>query len=114
MGKFYDISAKITNELPTIKITNDLICTINNRKNTLLNVVAMMEEKDRKNGEQEGGNETEQEFERMQKALSMLIGKKNADVIEEMDLPINEYTELFRVIMAMARGVDPEEETDTP
>ena len=112
MSKFYDISAKITNELPSIKITGDLICTVNNRKNTVLNVAAMMEETDRKN--EEGENETEQEFEKMQKALSMLLGKKNADIIEEMDLPINEYTELFKSIMAAAKGTDPEKEEDAP
>lgn len=112
MSKFYDISKKITNETPTIKITENLICSINNRKNTLLCVAAMMEEKDRKN-EQEGGEEnTEQEFEKMQKVLSMLLGNKNAELIEEMDLPINEYTELFKSIMAIARGVDPEEENE--
>ncbi len=112
MSKFYDISKKITNETPTIKITENLICSINNRKNTLLCVAAMMEEKDRKN-EQEGGEEnTEQEFEKMQKVLSMLLGNKNAELIEEMDLPINEYTELFKSIMAIARGVDPEEEDE--
>ena len=32
MAKIYDISARITNELPTMKISDDLIVTVNNRK----------------------------------------------------------------------------------
>ena len=32
MAKFYDISAKITNELPTLKITDELVVTVNKRQ----------------------------------------------------------------------------------
>ena len=39
--KVIDISMKITNQLPMIRITDDLVVTVNNRKNTILNVQAM-------------------------------------------------------------------------
>lgn len=48
MAKFYDISAKITNELPTLKITDELVVTVNNRKNTILNVQAMVAETEKR------------------------------------------------------------------
>ena len=39
--KVIDISMKITNQLPMVRITDDLVVTVNNRKNTILNVQAM-------------------------------------------------------------------------
>lgn len=54
MAKFYDISAKITNELPTLKITDELVVTVNNRKNTILNVQAMVAETEKKTEENAG------------------------------------------------------------
>ena len=39
--KVIDISMKITNQLPMIRITDDLVVTVNNRKNTILKVQAM-------------------------------------------------------------------------
>ena len=33
-----DISMKITNQLPMIRITEDLVVTVNNRKSTILNI----------------------------------------------------------------------------
>lgn len=114
MSKFYDISARITNELPTIKITEDLICTVNNRKNTILNVQAMLEEKDR-NKDENGQDDSKEEFENMQKALAMILGEKHAKAIDELNLPVNEYTDLFRAVFAVAQGKDPDEEfKDTP
>lgn len=34
--KVIDISMKITNQLPMVRITDDLVVTVNNRKNTIL------------------------------------------------------------------------------
>lgn len=113
MAQLYDISAKITNELPTLKVTEDIICTVNNRKSNVLNVQVMLAERERKQDEQE--DNPVQEFENMQAALKLLIGEKNATAIDELDLPVNEYTELFRAIMAAAQGVNPlEANPNTP
>lgn len=39
-----DISKKITNELPVIKISENLIVSVNNRKSNVLTVQAMIAE----------------------------------------------------------------------
>lgn len=111
MAKIYDISMKITNELPALKITEDIVATVNNRKNTVLNVLAMVNETERKKKDNE--QNAEDDFVMMQKALEMLIGKKHAQEIDAMDLPIDEYSEIFRAVMQVAQGKEPGEE-DTP
>lgn len=107
MAKFYDISAKITNELPTLKITDELVVTVNNRKNTILNVQAMVAETEKKTEENAG---EEKELAMMNKALKMLLGEKNAAAIEEMDLPVPEYSEVFRAVMMVSQGKEPDED----
>ena len=108
MAKFFDISAKITNELPTMKITDDIIVTINNRKSSVLNVQAMAREVERKS---EDENEEEQ-IKMMDKALELLVGKKKTDEINKLDLPISEYSYIFSSIMKIAQGLEPDEEMD--
>ena len=46
--KVIDISMKITNQLPMIRITEDLVVTVNNRKSTILNIQAMAQEAESK------------------------------------------------------------------
>lgn len=103
MSNFIDISKKITNELPTVKITEDIIVTVNNRKNNILCIQAMVEESTKK-----GGNE----IKLMNKTLEMLVGKKSADEIEALDLPLPEYKEVYAGIMGAATGTTAEEEAD--
>ncbi|MDE7309579.1 MAG: hypothetical protein K2N61_13150 [Lachnospiraceae bacterium] len=108
-NNMFDISQKITNKLPTLKITEDIICTVNNRKSNVLNVQAMVRQMEKKNEE----DEEEDKFAVMQKSLEMLIGAKDAKRIEEMDLPITEYTDIFQAVMAASQGKTLEE-LDTP
>lgn len=96
MAQIIDISKKITNELPVVKITEELVVTVNNRKSVVLNIQALIEEMERK------GKKEDAAF--MAKVLEMLIGKKHADEVEKMDLPLNEYTLLFETIMDVATG----------
>lgn len=110
MAKFYDISKKITNELPTVKITEDIICTVNNRKNNVLNVLTMIQEAERKESEDEENTRIEM----MKKALKLLVGEKNTMAIEKLDLPLPEYSCVFQTIMIAAQGKELEEQTDTP
>lgn len=97
----YDISAKITNKLPEVKITDDIIVTVNNRKSTILNIYAMFEENKRKDDEEHNDLD---EVGLMHKALGMLIGQKRADEIEALDLPIPEYKVLYQDLFTIARG----------
>lgn len=101
MSNIIDISAKITNQLPIVKITDTLTVTVNNRKSTILNMQAMVQEAQKKS-EKNKGEYDEMAF--MNKALSMLIGGKNVEAIEELDLPMPEYKEVYQSIMQVATG----------
>lgn len=104
--KVIDISMKITNQLPMIRITEDLVVTVNNRKNNILCVQAMASEAEKKVSE-DGNNG----IGFMVKALEMLVGKEAADKIEDMDLPLPEYKEMYNTIMSVATGTYGEEQT---
>lgn len=101
--KVIDISMKITNQLPVIRITEDLMVTVNNRKSTILNIQAMAKEAENKK------NTDDMAF--MLKGLEMLIGKEASDKIEALDLPIPEYKEMYNTIMQVAMGTYGEEDT---
>lgn len=98
-----DISMKITNQLPMIRITEDLVVTVNNRKSTILNIQAMAQEAENKE------NKDDMAF--MIKGLEMLVGKDASDKIEALDLPIPEYKEMYYTIMQVAMGTYGEEQT---
>lgn len=101
--KVIDISMKITNQLPMIRITEDLVVTVNNRKSTILNIQAMAQEAESKE------NKDDMAF--MIKGLEMLVGKDASDKIEALDLPIPEYKEMYNTIMQVAMGMYGEEQT---
>lgn len=102
MSNVIDISSKITNVLPVVKISEDIVVTVNNRKSTILSIKAKTEEMQRK-ADTEGAVEYD-EMKFMSDLLAMLIGQKNADAIEELDLPLPEYKELYESIMNIATG----------
>lgn len=101
MAQVIDIRDRITNELPMVRVTEELVITVNNRKNTILNMQAMISEEQRKSLENEGAFD---EMKMMRKTLEMLIGKKAADEVEALDLPFPEYKMVYQAIMAAATG----------
>lgn len=100
MGNIIDISAKITNQLPVVKITDELVVTVNNRKSVVLNVQLLVKEVEAK--AQKGESVDDNDF--RDKALTMLIGEKNVKTLNEMDLPTPEYKMVFDTIMGAATG----------
>ena len=106
MAQFYDISMKITNELPSLRITEQLTVTINNRKSTILNIQAMQKqmELEEKKAAESGEVREDDGMNFMTKSLEQLIGAKNVKEIESMDLPLPEYKEVFQTIMSIATG----------
>lgn len=102
MAQFYDISNLITNEQPKLQITNELIVTVNNRKSTMLNIQAMIEEDERKPADEQMNKN---EF--MDKILNLLVGENNAKEINDMDLPMDQYSKVYEAIMNVAQGNDP-------
>lgn len=105
MSNVIDISSKITNALPIVKITDDIVVTVNNRKSTVLNIQLMIKEQEKKVKEGEGADE----FTFMEKALIMIIGKKSVDSINKMDLPVPEYKIVYNAVMAAASGQSQED-----
>ncbi len=101
MGQIIDISGKITNELPMVKITDELVVTVNNRKNDIMNMQAMILEEQRK---AEKGDGTFNEIEMIGRTLEMLVGKKMAKEIENMNLPLPDYKTVYTAVMAAATG----------
>lgn len=99
MGQMIDISSKITNELPVVKITDDIIVTVNNRKKNILTVQALAKEEERKH--KDDGYD---EMAFIEKAVGMLVSAKHAKMIEELDLPLPEYKEVYNTIMSVAAG----------
>ncbi len=107
MGKIIDISSRITNQEPVVKITDDIIVTVNNRKQTVLNIQAMAREYERKT---ENNEEEYNEIAFINKAMQMLVGITNAEKIEELNLPLPEYKLVYNTIMETVNG-EVEEET---
>ncbi len=106
MSKIIDISAKITNQLPIVKITDEIVVTVNNRKSTILNMQLMIKETVSKSNKNAGEYD---EIAFMEKTLAMLIGQKSVDTINDLDLPVPEYKIVYSGIMAAATGATAEE-----
>lgn len=119
MSNIIDISSKITNQLPIVKITEDIVATVNNRKSTILNMQLLVKEQERKAKERakkqsKSGEVVEEEYDElafMDKILNMLISAKTTKEINELDLPFPEYKVLYGAIMNAATG---QKEEDSP
>lgn len=90
----FDISAQITNQLPVLKITDDIIVTVDNRHNNVLCIQGLAIESEGKIKEEE----------LMSKTITMLIGEKHAKAIEELNLPLPEYKLVYRSLLQVALG----------
>ncbi len=101
MAQIIDITGRITNELPMVRITDSLAVTVNNRKNTVMNIQAMIEQEQR---EVEKDGKTFDELKMMRKVMEMLVGEKMANEVEALDLPFPEYKLVYQAIMAAATG----------
>lgn len=101
MAQIIDITGRITNELPMVRITDNLVITVNNRKNTIMNVQAMIAQEQAK---VKTDGETFDELKMIRKTMDMLVGKKAADEVEALDLPFPEYKLVYQAIMAAATG----------
>lgn len=111
MSNIIDISSKITNQLPIVKITDDIVATVNNRKSTILNMQLLVKEQEKKAKErakeQAEGDEVVEEYDElafMDKILSMLTNPKTVKAINELDLPLPEYKIVYEAIMGAATG----------
>lgn len=95
MAKIIDISAKLTNERPKIKLTEDKTYEIDDRKNTVLSLNQKMSEVS--------------EGEAVDIIISTLLGEVAAKEIEAMDLSISDYEHISLALMAAVSNEEYEE-----
>ena len=89
MGKTIDLSQKLDNSRPLIKIAEGKIYEVDNRKNTILRL------------DQKMGAAGQGDVEAINDIITTLLGEKAAQEIEEMDLSIPSYNNIIIAIMAL-------------
>lgn len=92
MPKVIDISAKLTNERPKLKLAEDKIYEIDDRKNTILKL----------NQKMKGGSIEDLAF--IDEIVELTLGKKAAKEIDAMDLSMTAYQNIMLAIMAAVMG----------
>lgn len=97
MGKMIDISAKLTNERPKLKLAEDKVYEIDDRKNTILKLDQKM-----KSGDIE-------DLAFIDEVIKMTLGEEAAKEISEMDLSMSAYQNIMIEIMAAIMGESFEE-----
>lgn len=88
MGRTIDITSKLTNEKPVLKI-GEVELTVDDSKNTMMKLTKIMDEK-------------EDMMIIMDVAVKMLVGDKGFKAIEEMNLSMSDYKVIFIALMAAA------------
>lgn len=94
MSKIIDISAKLTNERPQLKISADKVYDIDDRKNTVILLNQKMKDADTN------------DIEAMDEMITIVLGKEAAEEIDAMDYSISSYQTIMVAIMAAMTGED--------
>lgn len=92
MGKLIDISAKLTNDKPQLKLAEDKIYEIDDTKNTILLLNQKFKEADINSLEVAG------------EIIRLTLGETAAEEIEKMNLSIMAYQSIVIAIMAGVMG----------
>ena len=87
MSKVIDITSRLTNERPRIKISEDFELEVNVSKNNVIKMQTIM-------------NDDKSEIELIDEALKVLIGKHAYDKLNKMDLTVADYKTVFIAVMA--------------
>lgn len=93
MSKVIDISAKLTNERPKLKLAEDKVYEIDDRKNTVLKMYQKLQ------------NADTNDIEIFDEIVEMLLGGKAAKEINEMNLSIKDYQTIVIAIMAAIQEI---------
>lgn len=94
MSKIIDISAKLTNERPRLKLAEDKIYDIDDRKNTIILLNQKMQ-----------GSDTN-DIDAIDEMIGVVLGEEAAKEINEMNLPMAAYQSIMIAIMAAVTGED--------
>lgn len=92
MSKIIDISAKLTNERPKLKLSDDKIYDIDDRKNTIILLNQKMQSSDLN------------DLDAIDEMIGVVLGEEAAKEINEMNLPITAYQSIMIAIMAAVTG----------
>lgn len=94
MTKTIDISAKLTNERPLLKLREGLAYPIDNRKNTVLLLNQKLESSDLN------------DLAKVDEVLGLVLGKEAVQAINKLDLTFEGYQTVFMAALAGAFGED--------
>lgn len=92
MSKTIDISSKLTNERPKLKLTEDKVYEIDNSKNTVLKMNQMMDKSDLNDPSQ------------IDAIFELLLGKQAVKDINKINPPMPDLITIFIGVMAGALG----------
>lgn len=96
MGKVIDISEKLKHEDVFVRLDELHIYKVDDRKNTIMQVNAVMREK----GE---------DLESVECVLKLCLGADAYQYIESLNLPLEQYKNIFIAVMAAVSGKSYEE-----
>ena len=92
MVKTIDISAKLTSERPKLKLADDKIYEIDDRKNTILKLTQKMK------------NADIEDIAFIDEIIEMTLGKKVAKEIDKLELSMIDHQNIMIAIMAAVTG----------
>jgi hypothetical protein len=96
MAKIIDISSKIQNEPKFIYLSDEMQFKVDDRKNTVLKALALMEN---------GANNVEE----MDELIKLVLGKEAFKKIDAMDLSFDGYVTIVKAVMSVISNVPMEE-----
>ena len=96
MAKIIDITGKLTNEKPRIKIAEGFEVEVNVSKNAVIKMQTIM-----------NGNKSDVEM--MDESLKILVGDKAYKRLDEMDLSLSDYKTVYIAVMACVNNESFEE-----
>lgn len=94
MSKIIDISARLTNERPTLKLSDDMVYQVNNRKSAMLILNQKMK------------NADINDIEEVDEILTVLLGKEAVKEINEMDPSLAGFQAIMMGAMAAVMDED--------
>ena len=95
MGKLHTLDGKLLTETPEIRI-GEKVYPVDSRQKTVKKILALADDESVPMGE------------RIDEALKLALGDKNAVEIDRMDMPFPAYQRLFELVMDAVTGQEDE------
>ncbi len=95
MGKLYTLDGKLLTETPELRI-GEKVYPVDSRQKTVKKILALADDESVPMGE------------RIDEALKLALGDKNAVEIDRMDMPFPAYQRLFELVMDAVTGQEDE------